>query len=151
MQRAAPQPRHAYRWYRVIPTQWRDNDVYGHVNNAVHYTWFDTVVNGWLVANGLLDIGGGAVAGLVVSSACQYFGEAAFPDDIHCGLRVARIGTTSITYEIGLFRNEAALSFAAGTFVHAYVDRESRRPVPLPAALRTAAGRLLAAGDGPQP
>ncbi len=143
MDRAQPEPRSAYRHFREIGTQWRDNDQYGHVNNAVHYAWFDTIVNAWLIENGLLRPDGGEVVGLVVSTSCQYFSEASFPDRIHGGLRVERLGGSSVTYGLGLFRNDEPLSFSAGRFVHVYVDRASRRPVPLPASHAAALRQLL--------
>ena len=143
MQRTRPEPRDAYRHFRELGTQWRDNDLYGHVNNAVHYAWFDTVVNAWLIEQQLLRLDGGEVIGLVVSTSCQYFAEAAFPDRVTGGLRVERIGSSSVTFGLGLFRNDETLSFAAGQFVHVYVDRESRKPVPLPAGHGVALRRLL--------
>jgi len=135
-----PQPglRSAYRAFRPIQTRWMDNDVYGHMNNVVHYSLFDSAVNGWLVEKGVLDFHAGAQIGLVVETGCRYFAELAFPDTIHAGLRVARLGTSSVRYEIGLFRNDAAEAAAEGFFVHVYVDRATRRPTPLSAALRAA-------------
>ncbi|WP_250866706.1 thioesterase family protein [Caballeronia sp. INSB1] len=123
-------------------TQWKDIDIYGHVNNAVHYTWFDTAVNGWLIDRGLLDPVRGVAVGLVVRTSCEYFDEVVFPDLVTCGLCVSRVGTTSVTYEISLFRNDRAQSFAHGTFVHAYVDRVTRRPVSLPDELRQAVHQI---------
>jgi acyl-CoA thioester hydrolase len=131
--RASPEPRSAYRHFRALSTQWRDNDLYGHVNNAVHYAWFDTLVNAWLIEKGLLQLAHGEVVGLVVSTSCQFFAEAAFPDRIDGGLRVERIGRSSVVYGLGLYRNDEPLPFAAGRFVHVYVDRATRRPVALPA------------------
>jgi acyl-CoA thioester hydrolase len=112
------------------------------VNNAVHYTWFDTAVNGWLVERGLLDPVRGEAVGLVVHTSCEYFDEVVFPDLVTCGLSVSRVGTTSVTYEISLFRNDSNQSFAHGTFVHAYVDRITRRPVPLSDDLRSAVQQI---------
>lgn len=143
MDRLLPEPRSAYRHFREIGTQWRDNDQYGHVNNAVHYAWFDTLVNAWLIENGLLQPVGGEVVGLVVSTSCQYFSEASFPDRIHGGLRVERLGSSSVTYGLGLFRNDAAETFSAGRFVHVYVDSRTRRPVALPAGHAAALRTLL--------
>jgi len=141
MDRPSPEPRHAYSHFRALSTQWRDNDLYGHVNNAVHYAWFDTLVNAWLIEQGLLQLAGGEVVGLVVSTSCQFFAEAAFPDRIDGGLRVERIGHSSVVYGLGLYRNDEPLAFAAGRFVHVYVDRATRKPLPLPTghvqALRT--------------
>lgn len=127
-----------YRAFRPIQTRWMDNDVYGHMNNVVHYSLFDTAVNGWLIDRGVLDIHQGARIGLVVETGCRYFAELAFPDVITAGLRVARVGTSSVRYEVGLFRNEETSAAAEGFFVHVYVDRATRRPQPLEPALRAA-------------
>jgi acyl-CoA thioester hydrolase len=140
--RPAPEPRTAYRHFHAITTRWMDNDVYGHVNNVVYYSYFDTVVNQYLLAQGVLDIEHGAVIGIVVETQCNYFSSIAFPDMVHAGLRVARLGTSSVRYEVGIFRNDDAMACAQGHFVHVYVDRSSRRPVPLPDALRTALNAL---------
>ena len=131
MSRTRPRPRSDFHWFCQVNTQWKDVDIYGHVNNAVHYTWFDTAVNGWLVARGLLDPLRGKAVGLVVHTSCEYFDEVVFPDLVTCGLCASRVGTTSVTYEISLFRNDSDQSFAHGIFVHAYVDRVTRRPAPL--------------------
>ncbi len=136
--RPGPAARAAFRAFRTIHTRWMDNDVYGHMNNVVHYSLFDTAVNGWLVEQGVLDFRGGAQVGLVVETGCRYHAEIAFPDVVTAGLRVARLGTSSVRYEIGLFRNEATEAAAEGFFVHVYVDRLTRRPLPLDAALRAA-------------
>ena len=143
--RLPPSDRTAFRAFRTITTRWMDNDVYGHMNNVVHYSLFDTAVNGWLIDQGVLDIGGGRQIGLVVETGCRYHGEIAFPDVVTAGIRVARIGTSSVRYEIGLFRNDAATASAEGFFVHVYVDRETRRPVPLSHALRAALTGIAAA------
>ncbi len=113
-----------------------DNDVYGHVNNVVYYSYFDTVINRHLIAAGGLDIHGGAVIGLCVESMCQYFEPLAFPELVDAGLRVARVGGSSVRYEIGLFRRGSGKAAAQGHFVHVFVDRASRKPAPLPHALR---------------
>lgn len=136
--RPGPGHRDAYRAFRTIQTRWMDNDIYGHMNNVVHYSLFDTAVNGWLVEAGVLDLKAGAQVGLVVETGCRYFAEMAFPDVVTAGLRVARMGSSSVRYEVGLFRNDAAQAAAEGFFVHVYVDRETRRPAPLSPALRTA-------------
>ncbi|MDD2058544.1 acyl-CoA thioesterase [Pseudomonas sp. GD03860] len=119
-----------------IPTRWMDNDVYGHVNNVNYYSYFDTVVNEYLMRAGVLDYERGETIGLVVETQCNYFQSIAFPDVIDAGLRVARLGTSSVRYEIGLFREGEAAAAAQGHFVHVYVDRQSRRPQPLSEALR---------------
>ncbi len=136
--RPAPDRRAAYRHFLPITTRWADNDQYGHLNNVVHYQYFDTVVNRYLIEAGVLDVAGGEAIGLVVESACRYFAPVGFPDTVHAGLRVAHVGTSSVRYEIGLFANDDAIAAAQGHFVHVYVDRLARRPVPLPAPLRSA-------------
>ncbi len=123
---------------RLVPlaTRWGDNDVYGHVNNVVYYAFFDTAVNGLLVEAGALDIAEGAVIGLVVETGCRYFAPVAFPDALTAGVRVARLGRTSVRYEIAIFAAGEDMAAAQGHFVHVYVDRRTRRPVPLPERLR---------------
>jgi acyl-CoA thioester hydrolase len=113
-----------------------DNDVYGHVNNVVYYSWFDTAVNAWLIEQGALDIHGGDTIGLVIETQCNYFAPLAFPQTIEAGIRVAHLGTSSVRYEVGLFAQGADEAAAQGHFVHVYVDRQTRRPVPLPPQLR---------------
>jgi acyl-CoA thioester hydrolase len=135
--RPTPSTRADYRAFRSITTRWMDNDIYGHMNNVVHYSLFDTAVNGWLIEEGVLDIAGGDQIGLVVETGCRYFSEMAFPDVVSAGLRVARLGTSSVRYEVGLFRNDEAQAAAEGFFVHVYVDRQSRKPKPLNDRLRT--------------
>ena len=142
--RPTADPRSAYRHFRGIATRWMDNDVYGHVNNVVYYSYFDTVVNQYLIEAGELDIERGPVIGLVVETHCNYFSPITFPDTVHAGLRVARLGSSSVRYEVGLFRNDDDLASAQGHFVHVYVDRANRRPVVLPDGFRTALHALLA-------
>jgi len=150
--RIGPDTRAAYRHFLAITTRWLDNDQYGHVNNVVSYGYFDTVVNRWLIAHGALDTARGEVIGLVVETHCNYFSPMSFPDTVHAGLRVARSGGSSVRYEVGLFANDAPLAAAQGHFVHVYVDRVTRRPVPLPAAVRAAlAPLLMPAADAPSP
>jgi acyl-CoA thioester hydrolase len=115
-----------------------DNDVYGHVNNVTYYSYFDTIVNGYLIEQGALDIAASEVVGLVVETKCNYFKPVTFPDRITGALRVAHAGTSSVRYEIGIFRGEEQSAAAQGHFVHVYVDRETSRPVPLPEALKKA-------------
>lgn len=143
-ERVGPEPRAAYRAFHDITTRWMDNDAYGHVNNVVYYSYFDTAVNQYLIAQGALDIASSPVVGLVVESGCRYFSPIAFPDGVTAGIRVARLGTTSVRYEIGLFRDESDTASAQGHFVHVYVDRSTNRPVPLPDALRAALGPITA-------
>ena len=128
MSRPVPRPHKTYPYHLSIPTRWADNDVYGHVNNSVYYFFFDTVVNHWLIENKLLDIGHSDVIGLVVSTSCDFFAPITFPDLISAGLRVAKIGSSSVTYEIGLFRNDETSPSAQVHFTHVYVDEASRRP-----------------------
>ena len=142
--RVAPSPRSHYPRFSRIDTRWSDNDVYGHVNNVVYYSYFDTVVNRWLIEAGALDIQGGSVIGLVVETQCHYFAPLAFPQSLDAGLRVAHLGRSSVRYEIGLFAQGDEHCAAAGHFVHVYVDRASRKPVPLPAAVRAALEPLQA-------
>lgn len=130
--------RAGYKAFRTIATRWMDNDVYGHMNNVVHYSLFDTAVNSWLIEQGLLDIHHGGQIGLVVETGCRYFAEMAFPDVVTAGIRVARLGSSSVRYEVGLFRNDDDLAAAEGFFIHVYVGRETRRPQPLEDAMRTA-------------
>lgn len=146
MTRPEPQPRSAFRHFQAIPTRWMDNDVYGHVNNVVYYSYFDTVVNQYLIEQGVLRIDSAPVIGLVIETRCNYFQPVCFPDLVHAGLRVAHMGTSSVRYEIGLFRGDDATAAAQGHFVHVYVDRQSRRPVPLPEAMRAALARIAVIG-----
>ncbi len=133
-----------YRIFRTLTTRWSDNDVYGHMNNVVHYALFDTAVNGWLIEKQVLDPLNGANIGLVVETGCRYFAELAFPDAVTAGIRVARLGTSSVRYEVGLFRGETDEPAAEGHFVHVYVDRLTRRPAPLADDLRTLLQTALA-------
>jgi acyl-CoA thioester hydrolase len=145
MSKPTAEPRSAYRHFQRIPTRWMDNDVYGHVNNVQYYSYFDTVVNQYLVEQGVLDIERSPVIGLVVETGCQYFSSIAFPDLVHAGVRVARLGNSSVRYEVGIFRNDETQTAAKGHFIHVYVDRATRRPAPLPPALRHALARIATA------
>lgn len=146
MTRASLRAREAYRHWQTIPTRWADNDAYGHVNNATYYAWFDTAVNNWLIGAGLIDIAGGNPIGVVVASGCRYAAPVSYPQPVEAGIMISRLGTSSVTFEIGIFAAEAAEPAAEGFFTHVYVDRASRRPVPLEASWR---GRLqeLTASD----
>jgi acyl-CoA thioester hydrolase len=137
-----PEPRSAYRAFSAITTRWMDNDAYGHVNNVVYYSWFDTAVNAHLIERGVLDIHHGRTIGLVIETQCNYFASLAFPQTIEAGLRVAKLGTSSVRYEVGLFAQGEPLTAARGHFVHVYVDRDTRRPVPLPPDLKTVLEQL---------
>lgn len=129
-------PRSAFAHVVAIPTRWMDNDVYGHVNNVVYYSYFDTAVNQFLIERGVLDIHQGAIVGFVVDSGCSYFRPLAFPDIVHVGIRVAKLGNSSVRYEIGVYRNDDPLPCAVGHFVHVYVERSSHRSVPIPHSVR---------------
>lgn len=143
MTRQPPRPRDQYRAWQPIQTRWADNDLYGHVNNVAYYAYFDTAVNAFLIDQGVLDLKAGPVIGLVVETGCAYFAPLSFPDALETGLRVARLGTSSVTYQLGIFKQGGWEAAAQGHFVHVYVDRASRRPVPLPAPLRAVLEPLL--------
>jgi len=120
-----------------------DNDVYRHVNNVVYYSFFDTAVNEYLLRQGVLDLEGSPVVCLVVDTGCQFFSPIAFPDAVHCGLRVAHLGKSSVRFEIGIFRNDEPLAAAQGHFVHVACDRQTRRPVAMPGDMRHALEALM--------
>jgi acyl-CoA thioester hydrolase len=132
-----------YADFYPLQTRWIDNDIYGHMNNVVHYSLFDTAVNGWLVDKGLLDPLTSPTIGLVVETGCQYFAEMRFPDRITAGLRIVKLGNSSVTYQVGLFRNDEDAASAMGHFTHVYVDRETRRPAPIEAERRAVMSQLL--------
>jgi acyl-CoA thioester hydrolase len=131
-----PEPRANYRAFRDLTTRWEDNDVYGHVNNVVYYSWFDTAVNAHLIEQGALDIHRGAVIGLVVETQCNYFAPVEFPQLIEAGIRVAHLGRSSVRYEVGIFVKGEQMTAAKGHFIHVYVDRDNRRPAELPMNLK---------------
>ena len=140
--------RDSYPHRLTIPTRWNDNDVYGHVNNVEYYAFFDTVINRWLIEEGGLDIHGGSVIGLCAESHCTYRDGFTFPDDVEAGLRVGKLGRSSVRYEIGLFATGAEEPSASGWFVHVFVDSGSRRPTEIPERLRASLERLtVPAGD----
>ncbi|MCQ8185394.1 acyl-CoA thioesterase [Parvularcula maris] len=143
-ERRAPSTRDAYKAFVELTTRWSDNDVYGHMNNVVHYALFDTAVNQWLIERGALDIHKGEQIGLVVHTECHYFAEMAFPDRVTAGLRADRVGNSSVTYGVGLFRNDEEQAAAEGQFTHVYVAREGRRPAPLNDDLRSAVEKIAA-------
>ncbi|GAA4812296.1 thioesterase family protein [Sphingosinicella ginsenosidimutans] len=142
--------RAAYPVWREIATRWSDNDVYGHVNNVVHYSWFDTAVNAWLIEAGLLDVDRGDPIGLVVETGCRYAASLSYPEPVEIGLGVEHLGTSSVRYRIGVFARGAAAPAAEGHFVHVYVNRADRRPAPLPDAWRATLEsiRLIEVGHG---
>lgn len=131
-----------YPHHRLVPTRWNDNDVYGHVNNTVHYMAMDTVINAWLIEQAGLDVAGGPVIGLCVESGCRYLASLSYPDAMLVGLRVGRLGSSSVRWEVAIARSRDGERVAEGTFVHVFVDRASRRPTPVPAAMRAALGAL---------
>jgi acyl-CoA thioester hydrolase len=145
MSKPASAARSAYPHFLTIPTRWMDNDVYGHVNNVVYYSYFDTVVNEYLIRTGVLDFEHGETIGLVVETQCNYFAPLVFPERVDAGLRVTRLGTSSVRYQVGLFKEGDDQPAAQGHFVHVYVNRVTRRPVTLPAGLRAALEPLIIA------
>jgi acyl-CoA thioester hydrolase len=142
MAESTPQ-RADYRHFQPITTRWHDNDIYGHVNNVTYYSFFDSAVNSYLIEHGGLDIHDGEVVGFVVSSSCDYFASIAYPDLIEIGLRVGKLGNSSVQYELAVFKIGEEEACAAGRFVHVFVDRASNQPVPIPARLRGAMQLLL--------
>jgi acyl-CoA thioester hydrolase len=144
-ERIPPPSRAAYVHFCDIATRWMDNDMYGHVNNVVYYSYFDTAVNQYLIARGALDPLHSPVIGLVVETQCRYFSPLAFPDLVRVGIRVGKAGSSSVRYEVGIFKNDEDLACAEGHFVHVYVDRASNRPTPLPPKLRAALEPLMRA------
>ncbi len=149
MSRPVPHGLEDYPHARPIGTRWMDNDAYGHVNNVVYYSYFDTVVNEWLIREGLLDVEKGALIGLVVETGCHYFEPLTYPETVTAAMRVAHVGTSSVRYEIALFGEGRDRAAAQGHFVHVYVSRETRRPAPLPEEWRRRLGSLAAAGAKP--
>ncbi|MEP6607667.1 MAG: thioesterase family protein [Burkholderiaceae bacterium] len=140
--RAPPHVRADYRHFQRITTRWIDNDTYGHANNVVYLSWFDTVVNEYLMRTHILDPQHGGVVGLVVETQCRYLSPLAFPQAIDAALRVRTVGTSSVRYEIAIFAAEADAASAQGHFVHVYVDRLTRKPTGLPADFRAALDRI---------
>lgn len=136
-----------FRVIRVIPTRWMDNDHYGHVNNVAYYSFFDTAVNGFLLEATGTEIRNLPAIGIVAESSCRFLSPVSFPDTIHAGLAIDRMGARSVVYRIALFRNDDEEACAVGRFVHVYVDRESRRPVEIPDLIRSVIERLLLTVD----
>ena len=135
--------REAYSHFHTIQTRWMDNDTYGHVNNVVYYSYFDTVVNGYLIEENVLDIHDGNQIGLVVETQCNYFAPLSFPDVVEAGVRVRRIGNSSVRYEIGLFKQGSDEAAAEGHFIHVYVDKKTRKPKPLAEDFRAALTKIF--------
>jgi acyl-CoA thioester hydrolase len=143
MSRPAPPRRDTFPFFSAIAIRWMDNDIYGHVNNVVYYSYFDTVIGHYLVREAGLDPLGDPVIGMAVENGCRFHRSLAYPDTVHAGLRVGRLGTSSVRYEIGIFRNDEPDACADGHFVHVFVDRTTQRPAPLLAKICTALERLL--------
>lgn len=143
MPRPAPPVRADYAYFSAIETRWMDNDIYGHVNNVVYYSYFDTVIGHYLMREGGLDPWSHEIVGMAVETGCRFHRSIAFPDTAHAGLRVGHLGTSSVRYEIGIFKNEENGACADGHFVHVFVDRATQRPVPIPDRLRAALKRLM--------
>lgn len=143
MPRPNPPIRADYVYYRRINTRWMDNDIYGHVNNVVYYSYFDTVIAHFLMEEGGLDPWGHPVVGMAIETGCRFHRSLAFPDIVHAGLRVGHLGNSSVRYEIGIFKNEENGAAADGHFVHVFVDRGTQRPVPIPDSIRAALKRLV--------
>jgi acyl-CoA thioester hydrolase len=139
----APARRDQFPHFVVVPTRWMDNDVYGHVNNVVYYAYFDTAINRYLIGEGGLDIARGPVIGIAAESHCRYRRAVAFPMDLDAGLRVGKLGRSSVRYEIGIFAPGEEAASAEAWFVHVFVDRTTRRPAPLPEQMRAALARLV--------
>ena len=145
MSRPAPTTQADFTHFLAIPTRWMDNDVYGHVNNVVYYSYFDTVINQYLIEMGGLDPHDGTVVGMAVETGCRFHRSLSFPDLVQAGLRIGHLGRTSVRYEIGIFRNDEPEACADGHFVHVFVERATQRPVPIPEPIRTALSSLIRA------
>ena len=143
MAKKTPSTRSDYSVFSTITTRWFDNDVYGHMNNTIHYQLFDTAVHGYLVGQGVLDFKSGSTVFLVVETGCKYFSELAFPDIVSAGIRVQKLGTSSVIYDVGLFKGEDNTAAAEGFFVHVNVDRETRQPVVINDACRKKLSLLI--------
>ena len=129
--RQNPTNRSDYNYFSKMSTRWNDNDIYGHLNNVIYYELFDTAVNKWLIKNNLIDIRNGNSIGFIVQSGCSYFSSFKYPDDIEAGIRITKIGNSSVRYEVGLFKQDDILASADGFFIHVYVDRETNKPIIL--------------------
>lgn len=136
MSRPPPATRSNFRWFLSITTRFMDNDAFAHVNNVIYYSWIDTAVNRFLMDHGLLDLQASQVIGIVAESGCRYRAQIAYPDDVMVGLRIDKLGNSSVRYGLGIFRADEDVASAEGHFVHVYVDRASMRPVPIPDHIR---------------
>lgn len=143
-----PPRREDYPHRALIETRWGDNDIYGHVNNVEYYAFFDSAINRILINDGGLDIHEGDVIGICAESHCAFLGSLAYPDPVEARLRVAKLGNSSVRYELALFDGPDGQAAAEGWFVHVFVDRKSRRPVPIPHSIREALQTLVHGGSG---
>jgi len=134
--------------FEVQNTRWEDNDVYGHVNNIVYYSWYDTAVNRYLIQHKALDIHAGETVGVVVETGCTFLSSVCYPDFIHVGMKVAHLGTSSVKYEVAIFKNDDDVASAHGHFVHVYVNRSTKKPVPIPPHVRQVLQGLLPTSEG---
>lgn len=141
--------RGSYVHFQTLSTRWKDNDLYGHVNNVVYYSYFDTVINSWLIRSAGLNVHEGDMIGVCAASGCTFYDSISFPDIIDVGLRVTKLGTTSVHYELGVFKSHRENAVAVGMFVHVFVDRRSRRPIAIAEPLRQSFEGLLMSGDKP--
>ena len=141
--KANPPVRADFVAFEEVHSRWMDNDVYGHINNVVYYSFFDTAVNRYLIEQDVLDILESSAIGLVIETQCQYFSPIAYPDMIHVGLKVAHLGNSSVKYEVAIFKNEDDLASAMGYFVHVYVDRKTNKPIPIPQDVREVLRKLV--------
>ena len=145
--RIGPDTRADYKAFQVVPTRWNDNDSFGHLNNAVHYSLFDSAIAAWLMENMSLDVANDEQICVVVENGCTYFEEISFPDVVTVGLRITHIGTSSVRYEIGLFRNDDQVTAARGHFVHVYINEKSREPEPMSDTVRALFASILKSAD----
>lgn len=146
MTRPPPPVRADFRWFHAITTRWMDNDVFGHVNNVVYYSWIDTAVNRFLLDHGLLNLTASEVVGIVAETGCRYLSQITYPDDVTVGIRVAKLGRSSVHYAVGIFRAAEDTASAEGHFVHVYVDRASMRPLAIPDGVRAALAGIAMPG-----
>jgi acyl-CoA thioester hydrolase len=146
MAKAKPPARDDYRWFTPITTRWSDNDIYGHVNNVVYYSYFDSIANRYLIEVGGLDIHQGETIGLVVNSSCDYHAPVAYPQALEGALRIDRLGNSSVQYGIAIFVDGEAVACANGSFTHVFVDRNTSRPVPVPETMRRALESIVSGG-----
>ena len=147
MSRQAPSQRSSYRFITPITTRWNDNDIYGHVNNVTYYAYFDTIANSYLIEHGQLDIHHDDIVGFVVNSGCSYYAPIAFPEKLMGGLRVNRLGVSSVEYGLAIFKEGQEHAVADGHFVHVFVSRSTNKPVPIPEQVRHALEKIKVSLD----